>query len=302
MLKNPYVDFFTTTDGVRISFTTNFAPNKDATYPRIIVFVYGLVCNNQHWKFQAEYFDKLGFPILMHDFRGHFSSTSNEGVDDCTFTNFANDLNQLIDHLGAEQIILLGHSMGVNVSLEFQRQFPHKVMGMVLISGTVHPPHDNMFFSNITDLALPLFPKIKNLNSNLFHKLWTNSHQLKFITWMVKRGGFNPSKTTSEFVETYLQKIGELPEDLFFKLLQEMETHDVGIDLPKIKCPVLIMGGDKDQIVPFHCQQSMNDMIPNSKMYIIHQGSHVPQVDFPETINERIEVFLSDFHFKSIES
>jgi pimeloyl-ACP methyl ester carboxylesterase len=192
--------------------------------------------------------------------------------------------------------------MGVNVCLEYQRTHPEKVLGMILISGTVAPPQDNMFFSNISDLTFPLVPKLMNINKDLFHKLWTNSHRLKLINWVVKRGGFNPSKTTTEFVSTYLQKIGELPEELFFKLLSEMESHDVIADLSKVKCPTMIMGGDKDQIVPLSCQQNMHDLIPDSFLYIIHEGSHVPQVDFPETINEAMLYFLRRFHFKLIEA
>src|SRR5690606_18775775 len=93
--------------------------------------------------------------VLIHDYRAHFNSAGGHDLASVTFANIAEDLKEMLDDLGAKQTLHLGHSMGVNVTLEFARRYPKGMLGMVLISGTVIPPTDIMFDSNFFDLALP---------------------------------------------------------------------------------------------------------------------------------------------------
>ncbi|MBC7715165.1 MAG: hypothetical protein H7177_17605 [Rhizobacter sp.] len=46
--------------------------------------------------------------------------------------------------------------MGVNICLEHARRYPEDVTAQVLISGTVVPPQDVMFDSNVVDIAMPI--------------------------------------------------------------------------------------------------------------------------------------------------
>ncbi len=106
-------------------------------------------------------------------------------------------------------------------------------------------------------------------------------------------GGFNQEMVSDEFIEIYLNKIGVLGPDLFFQLIGEMQTHDILAFLSKIKTRTLIIGGNKDKVIPNYLQRILNEHLENSELYIVHKGSHVPQVDFPLLINERLELFLS---------
>jgi pimeloyl-ACP methyl ester carboxylesterase len=95
-----------------------------------------------------------------------------------------------------------------------------------------------------------------------------------------------------DFIQHYMKKISELPEDLFLHLLQIMHDHDVIGHLEEIKNPTLIIGGDKDKIIPNYLQRIFTQTLPNSELYIVKDGSHVPQADFPDLINSRIQRFI----------
>ena len=99
-----------------------------------MVFNYGLVCSNFHWEKQIEYFDRQGFSILIYDYRGHYQSSGKHNYDNITFRQLALDLSELLEHIGLTNVTLLGHSMGVNVCLEFARLYPEKASRMILIS------------------------------------------------------------------------------------------------------------------------------------------------------------------------
>ena len=146
--------FFTTKDHYNISYQTNFSADKNLDKP-VIVLNYGLVCSNAHWKYQIPYFNDLGYHIVLHDYRFHFDSSSNENITECHFSGMADDIQQLMAHLDIESAIMFGHSMGVNVTLEIAKKYPKIVKQMILISGTVLPPQDIMFDSNYVELAEP---------------------------------------------------------------------------------------------------------------------------------------------------
>lgn len=292
MIPDSQPNYHYTADGTRIYYSCNFNEHEDRSEVPLLVFVYGLVCNNEHWKWQIEHFNKNKYDLLIHDFRGHYNSSGSEDISACTFENFAMDLHSLTDRLNRKKIILLGHSMGVNVALEFATRFPESVQGIVLISGAATPPHDFMFGSNISQTTIPLLKSFNQFFPKVVSAIWKNSYRAKIIRTMVLRGGFNHHQTHDDFVKIYLQKLGELPVELFFKLLEEMEDHSVINHLDEIDCPVLLIGGDKDALIPNKSQEVLKKYLKKSEFYIVHLGSHVPQVDFPNQINSRIESFI----------
>ena len=282
---------FTTSDGVSINFGCNFS-KEDAQKKRIIVLNYGLVCNIAHWKHQIPFLDQAGFNVVYHDYRFHFKSARTPDIADLSFKNISNDMFELLESLNVSRAVHLGHSMGVNTTLEFCRRYSEKVEGMVLISGTVLPPQDVLFDSNWMEIIQPILEILFNKYPKLYKNIWKSGHLNPLATQLVHRGGFNTKNVPMQFVEHYLKKIGELSPDVFFQLLKEMKSHDIVTRLESIKTPTLVMGGDKDQVIPNFLQNILCEHLASSKMYIIKDGSHVPQVDFPETVNQRIKIFI----------
>jgi pimeloyl-ACP methyl ester carboxylesterase len=104
-----------------------------------LVFCYGLVCSSLHWTYQIDYFQQK-YQSVWFDYRGHQNSDVPEDLKSMTIPNIARDLGTLLDELQIKEAVLLGHSMGVNAVLEFYRQQPHRVKGMVLANGTAKHP------------------------------------------------------------------------------------------------------------------------------------------------------------------
>ena len=62
--------------------------------------------------------------------------------------------------------------------------------------------------------------------------------------------------------------------------------------LPQIKCPVLIVHGDQDQLVPVENAQILKDRIPQAELYIVPGAGHMfLQID-PVGVHRRIVDFL----------
>ncbi len=275
---------------VKLYYCKNFT--KPIADEPVLIFNYGLVCSNSHWQYQIPFFEKLGYKILIHDYRGHFTSTCNEPLESLTFKNITDDLAAIMEKNKINQAIMFGHSMGVNVTLEFAKRFPDKISGMVLIAGTVLPVTEVMFDSNIMEVVAPALQKMMYTFPEFSKWSWKNMQYWPLWNFIIKQEGFNAQKASNEFIATYINNIGKLSHELFFQMFFEMARHKIKKDLRKIKTPSLVVAGDKDKVIPYTVQLYLHQKLKNSELYIIKNGSHVPQVDFPEFLNERMKLFL----------
>ncbi len=291
-MKNSFNNFFKTSDVEQIFFTTNFG-DKAPESP-VLVFNYGLVCSNYHWSKQIDFFDQLGFPILLHDYRGHYQSSGGHELDKVTFCQIASDLKELLDFLHIEKSIFLGHSMGVNVCLEFAKLYPQYLEQMILISGTIIPVHNIMMNTHLSGPMQPIFLKIIEKFPDEINAFWKYGGWNPLIKKLIHYGGFNMEQVNDEFIDIYLNKLGQLGPKLFFHLIGQMQEHDILASIHNLKTPTLIVGGNRDKVIPNYLQRLMLEKMPNSTLYLIHEGSHVPQVDFPEMINERMLFYIEN--------
>lgn len=283
--------FLKTRDSEQIFYSTNFEIGK--VKKDIIVFNYGLVCSNYHFKKQIDYFHKQGYPILTHDYRGHYQSSGIQNLENITLSNIAEDIHELLNKLEIESCHFIGHSMGVNVCFEYAKNYQERLQSMTLISGTLMPVHNIMMNTHITGPINTVMESMLEKFPKEFEKMWKLTGWNPIVRKLVLQGGFNTKQVGNDFIETYLNKLGQLGPDLFIQLINQMQQHDLLAFIHKIKTPCLLIGGNKDKVIPNFQQRMLDEKLENSEMYMVHEGSHVPQVDFPEMVNERIELYIN---------
>ncbi len=287
-----HANFFKTSDGEQLFYGTNFPPHKITPQDTVIVFNYGLLCSNLHWKYQLEWFDKAGFKVLSHDLRGHFQSSGKETLDKITFGRIADDIEEMLEHLKFPRVAMVGHSMGVNVTLEYARRYPQRLAAMVLISGTTLPVKGVMFDNNLMEYVIPLAEEGLKRWRAAIDVIWQTQGMNPLTLKLIHSQGFNEKRVGRDFIEVYMNRIAQLGPDMFLQLFNQMQKHDILGSLDAIRVPALVAGGDKDRVIPFHLQRLLSQRLPDAELYIVKDGSHVPQVDFPEEMNERIKLFL----------
>lgn len=291
MFKFNDANFFKTEDNEQIFYLKNF--NELDEKKTTLVFNYGLVCSNHHWKYQVEYFDSHGYQIVMHDYRGHFQSSGKNDVKKITFPQMAKDIHDLCEFLGINKAYMLAHSMGVNVTLQLAKDYPELVQGMVLISGTFMPVTDIMFDTNLMEFVYPFCIAGLEKYPDIFRKIWSSSGMNPLVKNIIHSTGFNKAKVSKEFIEIYLNRVGQLGPEVFFQLFSEMMKQNITSSLDRMNIPALVIGGHKDNVIPNHLQRTLASLLPKSETYFFVNGSHVPQADYPEQINERINLFFT---------
>lgn len=287
-----YSNFFRTSDGEQIFYSTNFPIDFKTPHEKVLLFNYGLVCSNLHWKYQLEWFHDAGFKILFHDYRGHFQSSGKDNLSAITFERIALDIHEMLEHLLIKKVVAIGHSMGVNITLELARRHPEDVHAMCLLSGTTLPVKDVMFDTNLMEYIIPVTEEILKRYREVFQFVWDTQAMNPMTLKLIHSQGFNEKQVGREFIEVYMNRVAQLGPDLFLQLFNQMQAHSILGHLDNMKAPALIIGGDRDRVIPFHLQRLLQQRLANSEIYLVKEGSHVPQVDFPEYVNERMRLFL----------
>ena len=103
---------------------------------RLIVLLHGVASNMTRWSEFVEFTTlKESWDILRLDLRGHGESFWRGTL---RLERWCEDLRHILDAEQCEQALLIGHSLGAQVAVQFAARFPARVRGLVLIDPVFH--------------------------------------------------------------------------------------------------------------------------------------------------------------------
>ena len=95
-----------------------------------LLLIHGFPLSGQLYQYQLAQLSKQ-FQVITPDLRGFGKSQTPDG--NATIATYAQDMLALLDHLGLQQAIIGGHSMGGQVTLEMYKEAPQRFAGMLLL-------------------------------------------------------------------------------------------------------------------------------------------------------------------------
>ena len=98
---------------------------------RPIILLHGLTCSHRDWSDAARSL-ATSHEVFAWEARAHGVREAS-GVAEPTVSRMAQDLANLIEHFGLRNAVLVGHSMGGAVALEYLRQFGSARIGAVCL-------------------------------------------------------------------------------------------------------------------------------------------------------------------------
>ena len=94
-----------------------------------LVLLHGLFGSADNWGSIAKHFSQH-YQVISVDLRNHGRSPHS---DSQTYTEMADDLLEVLDALGVQQVHLLGHSLGGKVAMQFATQYPERVSKLIVV-------------------------------------------------------------------------------------------------------------------------------------------------------------------------
>ena len=247
---------------------------------RPMVFLSETACDGEVWKiYQVPEFSQ-DHRVIIHDYRG--TGQSGKPSSDYTTKMFCQDLVGLMDHLNAEDAVVVGHSMGGRVAQLLGLDHPKKVQKLVLASTGAHYPQTK---------GLPL--KICKEMIEWGYEKYERDHSILV--------GFTDefAKKYPERVERYLQVRMEnlCPVEFYLRHVLSRQGHDTSARLKDIRMPTLVLVGENEgdpNVVMTHRMSSdiLARGIPGAKFVMLPKQKHNYFASDPVKAHEVIREFL----------
>ena len=253
----------------------------------------GIGCDGFIWTYLLPKLQQFSNIVHPH-MRGHGRSDAPSDLEHLTMADFAQDLDTILTQLGVAQrpLVIIGHSMGVQVALEFIKQYPKYSAAAVLICGGFEHVATSVQNSDNLARALPLLKKLARLPSSPFGHIWKRALKLPLAYTVAKLTAIHPDRTDRETFQPYLAHLADMNLDVFFRTLDYANQHSARDHLPHIKMPVLVIAGEDDQMTPPRLAGELAALLPNAKYLGVTDATHIAPIEFPNEMNPVILHFI----------
>jgi len=126
---------FADTNGIRMGYYE--AGPRDAEVPVILCHGWPEIAFS--WRHQIKALGEAGIRVIAPDQRGYGATDRPEKVEDYDLDHLTGDLVGLMDHLGVERAVFVGHDWGGFVVWAMPMRHPSRVAGVVGVN-TPHLP------------------------------------------------------------------------------------------------------------------------------------------------------------------
>lgn len=197
-----------------------------------------------------------------------------------SYQNLATTVIQLVEGLNLRKVILLGHSMGGQISLYIAHLRPDLVDKVVLLCSSAYLEKSKPQL--VLASYLPLF--------HIFVKRWLERSGLEANLQLVV---YNQSIIDKEMEEGYLAPF--LKNDIFIalgKLIRDREGDLPADILSKIQVPCLLLWGEQDRVVPLDIGKKLHKDLKNSQLTVLKETGHLIPEERPEEVFQYIKEFI----------
>lgn len=235
--------------------------------------------------------------VIFYDQRGSGKSLDTSVTPTLINTmQFVKDLDALRVHLGLNKVILLGHSWGGFLAMNYAIKYPDHVSALILMNTgpadfkgqkafaqeyakrTQSIKNEISAFSDEKAFEKLSADKINKMYKALFTVYFYNPKDVSELTLNMSEGsdksGYKVLKVMSD--TSWLK-----PETNLFPQLE------------KLNVPTLIIHGQED-IIPLWTAKKIKDAIPQAQMITLEECGHFSYIEKPDQLFSRIDLFLSD--------
>ncbi len=244
-----------------------------------LLLIHGFPLNHEMWRPQIDTLSAKA-KVIAPDLRGHGQSPPTDGP--YSMDLLADDCAGILEALEIDQpVVVCGLSMGGYISFAFYRRHPELVAGLILAA--TRAGADSVEAKTKRDDAAQQTEKHgpqSVIDSMLPILLAPQTYQDK--PDLVSRVAGIMAQTSSSGMVSALMGMKSRP--------------DSTTTLRQIKSPTLIIHGEGDQIIPANEASAMHAGIAGSKLKIIPDAGHLPNLEQTQLFNQALESFLSELN------
>ena len=219
------------------------------------------------WSLHEQFYVTQGYNVLSVDLPGHGNS---EGPSLKSIEEISDWIKSLMNVLDIKKLIIIGHSQGSLVGIDFAARHSNLINGLVLVAGSYKMPVNQDLIN---------YAEAGDEKAVLLMMKWGYEGSKAFI-------GGNP-------VKKIINSSREIREVLAVDLNACNNYKDGKESLGKINCSTLCIFGDLDKMVPLEVGNKMSSMIKNAEKKIINNCGHMIIFEKAFEMRQIVKEFLN---------
>ena len=232
-----------------------------------LLLIHGFPLDHRIWQSQIE---KLPFSVRLvaPDLRGCGASPLPPGP--CAIDDYARDLLTLMNEQRADKFYVAGHSMGGYIVFSLLRQAPNRILGAALVSSR----------------ALPDTDEGRKARETVAQRAEHEGPGFLADSMPPKAVGDAPPTGVLEELRTIISQAQ--PAGVAAAARAMAGRIDSTPGLAHISCPVVVLAGRQDKIVPAMESEAMANGIPGSKLVWCERSGHVPMLEEADLVTRTL--------------
>ena len=226
-----------------------------------------------------------GWRAVAYDQRGHGQSAHPDDEAAFSLQIFQDDLLALVDSLGWDRFVLLGHSMGGMVAQLVALAAPARLCGLILMD-TSHGPIDGLD-PQLVSLGQRVVRE-GGMPALLSAQRATGAGPLDspaHLRLVAEREGYQ------EFCDRKTLATSPL---MWLALSSQMVGQSDRLsELDRLSMPVLVLVGEQDEAF-LGPSRAMSSVIPRAQLAVVPDAGHSPQFEAPEAWSQLVRAFLTE--------
>ena len=255
----------------RTAFAYTAAHAIDPARPSV-VFVHGAGLDHSWFGLQSRYFGYHGRNTLALDLPGHGRS---EGPPLESVQAIADWVPKVMDAARVARASLVGHSLGALAALECAARHADRVERIALL-GVAFP-------MRVAEAFLEAARRNEQ-DAYDMDTIWAHAPRVPL--------GANPNPGMWMYGDS-LARLARLAPDVLYKSLKACNEYGAGLEsAAKVKCPALIVIGQRDMMTPPQATEALARAIPGSRVLRLATSGHSLMAEAPDAVLDALIEFL----------
>jgi len=224
-------------------------------------------------------FDRPGFGLTSRPMPGDWQEENPYAAE-----SQARLTVDLLDGLGIQKAILIGHSAGGSIAVLTALRFPQRVEALVLVSPAIYEG------GGAPGWVRPLLslPQVRRWGPLFVRSIAGRGASLLASAW------HDPSKIEPEVLAGYA-KGWQVPnwDRALWELVLASRPLDLERHLDELHMPVLVLTGDDDRWVPAEQSIRLASELPSAELVVVPDCGHLLQEEAPAAFMGATSAFLA---------
>jgi len=237
-----------------------------------LIFIHGWAASHRFWKHQVPFFAQSN-QVISYDLRGHGDSGKPE--TGYQITDHLHDLEKLLTENRLSKLVLIGHSLGGMIALQYALEHPLTPRALVLVGTSPHPVASRKRSIQFSFLQLLIRMSRKRAANFTERALFAPNVRPELVEWVNK-----------ESMRT--------PTHVILEILKSVKSFNIVSQLSEIQAPTLIVYSEFETAVESQALNQMQELIPKAKLQMISGAGHNCMLEQPSQFNSVLDGFLRE--------